>query len=347
MKIIVTGNLGYIGPELGKAIKNYYENTDLRGIDTGLFLQCITSKERIGDTFYDYQKFCDIRDISIDDLKNCDAVVSLAAVSNDPIGRDFENATREINFEANCRLANLCSKVGVGKFIFASSCSMYGAGGENAKIETDSTDPLTAYARSKIGVENELKNNLSNSSTKFIFLRFATACGASDRLRLDLVLNDFVASAIKYKKISILSDGTPWRPLIDVKDMANAILWAIDSKFNDSHPLSVNVGSNEWNFNVLELAQSVASLIKGTKVNINVNAPRDKRSYKVDFSLYKKLAGEFYPSEGIEKSIERLAKMIYKMDLPDDGFRHTEYIRLNHVSNLLKANKINKELRWI
>ena len=149
MKIIVTGNLGYIGPELGKAIKNYYENTDLLGIDTGLFLQCITSKERIGDTFYDYQKFCDIRDISKDDLKNCDAVVSLAAVSNDPIGRDFENATREINFEANCRLANLCSEVGVGKFIFGSSCSIYGAGGENAKIETDSTDPLTAYAKSK------------------------------------------------------------------------------------------------------------------------------------------------------------------------------------------------------
>ena len=347
MRIVVTGNLGYIGPELGKNIKNYYENCTLLGIDTGLFLQCLTSESRIGDTYYDNQKFCDIRDISINDLNNCDAVVSLAAVSNDPIGNDFEDATNQINFEANCRLANLCSEAGVKKFIFASSCSMYGAGGENAKNESDPTAPLTAYAKSKIGVEKTLNKCLLGSQTKLIFLRFATACGASDRLRLDLVLNDFVASALKYKTISILSDGSPWRPLIDVNDMAKAIIWAIDSKFENHKPISINIGSNDWNFNVIQLAESVAEYIKGTKIIVNPNAPRDNRSYKVDFSLYKSLSGSFYPSGTIDQSLNRLINIIDKMHLPNDGFRKTKYIRLNHIKNLISKRKINKEFRWI
>lgn len=347
MKILVTGNLGYIGPELGRKIKNYFDDSELGGIDTGLFLQCITSKKRIGDTYYDFQHFHDIRDISFDIVKDCDAVISLAAVSNDPIGKDFEEATKEINFEANCKLAELCSKSGVKKFIFASSCSMYGAAGEKAKREDDLTDPLTAYARSKIGVENHLKKNLNKDEMKLIFLRFATACGASDRLRLDLVLNDFVASAVKYKKISILSDGTPWRPLIDVEDMANSIIWSIVNNFEDNKPLSINVGSNEWNFNVLELAKSVSDSISGTTIDLNTEAPKDNRSYKVDFSLYKSLAGDFYPSNTIDKSIERIAKLIYDLELPSSGFRNSNYIRLNHIKNLITKKEINKNLRWL
>ncbi len=347
MKILITGNLGYIGPELGKSLKNYFEKSTIIGVDTGLFLQCITSNERVGDTYYDEQKFCDIRNISINDLNDCYAVVSLAAVSNDPIGNDFEDATREINLEANCRLANMCAQVGVERFIFASSCSMYGAGGENAKTENDTTAPLTAYAKSKIGVEETLKNTFLNSKTKLIFLRFATACGVSDRLRLDLVLNDFVASAIKYKNISILSDGSPWRPLIDVSDMAKAIIWAIINKFDNTEPLSINIGSNEWNFNVSQLAKSVAKLIKGTTISFNPNAPKDDRSYQVDFTLYKTLGGSFYPSGTIEQSIDRLAKMISKMELPKDSFRNTKYIRLNHIRHLISSGKINKQFRWL
>jgi UDP-glucose 4-epimerase len=224
---------------------------------------------------------------------------------------------------------------------------MYGFGGDKPKKEDDFTDPLTAYARSKIGVENKLKTILSNSTMKLIFLRFATACGSSDRLRLDLVLNDFVASAIKYKELSILSDGSPWRPLIDVKDMAKAIIWAIEAKFEDSLPLSLNIGSNEWNFNILELAQSVANHIGGTRINLNQNAPKDNRSYKVDFSLYKSLCGSFYPSESIDHSIDNLAKIIYDIDLPENGFRQTKYIRLNHIKNLISRKSINNNLRWI
>ena len=347
MNILVTGNLGYIGPELGKKIKNFYLKSKLIGLDSGLFLQCLTTSNRVGDSFYDKQIFMDIRDINEDILKKVDVVVSLAAVSNDPIGKDFEEATNQINFEANCKLADLCSKNGVQKFIFASSCSMYGDGGENAKKENDNINPLTAYAKSKSGVENFLKNSLVNKDLKCICLRFATACGISDRLRLDLVLNDFVASAIKYKKISILSDGSPLRPLIDVRDMANAILWAIQHDFGDDNlPISINVGSNDWNFNILELAQCVSEVIKGTSININRNAPSDKRSYKVDFSLYKSLSGDFYPNQNIYKSIDQLAKLISEINLPENDFRGSNYLRLNHLRNLIKLDTIDKLLKW-
>ena len=346
MKVLVTGNLGYIGPVLGKNLKTYFEQSTLIGLDTGLFLQCTTEKNRMGDTYYDKQYFLDIRDITKNELEGIDAVVSLAAVSNDPIGRDFEEATNQINFEANCRLARLCASQGVKKFVFASSCSMYGKASDKAKTELDATDPLTAYAKSKIGVESELKASKSLSNMKLIFLRFATACGTSDRLRLDLVLNDFVASAIKYGKISILSDGSPWRPLIDTSDMANAIIWSIDHNFENNEPISINVGSNEWNFNIRDLAEAVAKNIPNTEIELNENAPKDNRSYKVDFSLFKSLSGDFYPKRTIDQTILELKNSISKIELPSDSFRRTQYIRLNHIKSLLSNEAINKDLRW-
>jgi len=289
MKVLVTGNLGYIGPVLGRFLKEFFVSSTLTGLDSGLFSGCTTSLSRIGDTYYDCQLFKDVRDVGVGDLAGIDAVVHLAAVSNDPIGKNFEGATFEINLEASCAIARLCLKAGVGRFIFASSCSMYGVAGDHPKIEADKTSPLTAYAKSKIGVEERVRRELADGDIDVTFLRFATACGASDRLRLDLVLNDFVASAYKYNAISILSDGSPWRPLIDVSDMSKAIAWAL-IKPSSGTPLSINIGSNEWNFQVGQLAEIVCTRIPGTKVHINLDTPPDKRSYRVNFDLYKKLA---------------------------------------------------------
>lgn len=349
MKILVTGNLGYIGPELAKAIKAYKSNCHISGIDTGIFAGCLTSSDLIGDTFYDLQNYVDIRDISREHLRGVDVVVSLAAVSNDPIGNEFEEATNSINYEANLNLANLCELNGVQKFILASSCSMYGAGGSTPRTESDQTMPLTAYAKSKINCENQLRILFSEKDIEFVFLRFSTACGISDRLRLDLVLNDFVASAVAYKKITILSDGTPWRPLIDVEEMCKAIIWAIDLNVRDSvknNILSVNVGSNEWNFSVKQLAELVCMQCSGTKLEINKNAPEDKRSYKVDFSLYKSLAGSFYPSKKIEDTIQELVMMTSKLNLQScTDIRSTDFIRLNKVRQLLNSGKISKSFR--
>ena len=170
---------------------------------------------------------------------------------------------------------------------------MYGQAETGARKETDPTNPLTAYARSKIGTEKDLKN-MNLNEMNFTSLRFATACGWSNRLRLDLVLNDFVACAITSGEITVLSDGSPWRPLIDVEDMSRAIIWAINRhKDNGGQFLAVNAGSNNSNYQVIQIAKAVASLIPNTKILINKDALPDKRSYSVDFNLYEGLAPDF------------------------------------------------------
>ena len=344
MRILVTGNLGYIGPVLGRYLKQFFDSSYLIGLDCGLFSGCITTLERVADTYYDLQIFKDVRDIQLGDLSGLDAVVHLAAVSNDPIGSDFEQATYQINLEASLNVARMCAKAGVPRFVFASSCSMYGAGGAKPKTEEDETAPLTAYAKSKIGVEETLKE-LVNENIDLTFLRFATACGASDRLRLDLVLNDFVACAHSYNLITILSNGTPWRPIIDVQDMSKAIAWALTKSFSSS-PLSINIGSNEWNFTVKQLAQIVSKCIPNTDIEINSDAPPDNRSYKVNFDLYKELAPDFYPLRNIEETIEDLIDCVSRINLPENNMRSSSYIRLNHLRTLLSAGQINPLLRW-
>ena len=199
--------------------------------------------------------FGDIREFPAELLDGVDAVVHLSAISNDPMGNKFEAVTGEINRDATVRIARLAAERGVKSFVFASSCSMYGYAEGGARKETDPTNPLTAYARSKIGSEKAMAE-LDRKGMLVTSLRFATACGMSDRLRLDLVLNDFVACAITSGEITVLSDGTPWRPLIDVEDMARAILWAIRRKPDKGGEfLAVNAGRDESNYQVRELGR--------------------------------------------------------------------------------------------
>jgi nucleoside-diphosphate-sugar epimerase len=182
----------------------------------------------------------------------------------------------------------------------------------------------------------------------FTSLRFATACGMSDRLRLDLVLNDFVASAISVGKVSVLSDGSPWRPLIDVEDMARAIDWAIVRKSTDGGKfLAVNAGRDESNYQVKHLAETVAAHVPGSKISINTSAPPDKRSYKVDFSLFKKLAPQATPQVKLEESVKRLLDGFERMKFDSPNFRDSAYMRLNTLRAHLNAGRINHELKWI
>ena len=354
MRILVTGNLGYVGPVLGKEIKKYIANCFLSGLDSGIFATCLNGlHKRLGDTYYDKQYFLDIRDLNDEIIKNFEYVICLSAISNDPIGNDFEEATFSINLDSTIRLAKLCDKNGIKKFIFASSCSIYGEASNFSRKESDQTNPLTAYSKSKVNAENKLKNLFNKSSMEIYCLRFATACGPSDRLRLDLVLNDFVASALKYGCITILSDGSPLRPLIDVRDMAKAIIWALlfkDLNKNIEYPkniISINIGSNDWNFMISDLAQKVKDQLPKTEIKLNKLATPDKRSYKVNFDLFKRLGGEFYTNRKIEDTINDLINQLNNIDLPDQGFRKTEFIRLNHLKNLIKNKFIDKKLRWI
>ena len=345
-KILITGNMGYIGPCVAKHLRLNYPSAKLIGLDIGYFGQCITSVDLLPENTLDILYFGDIREISTEVLNEVDAVVHLAAISNDPMGNRYEKVTMEINHQASIELARKARRQGVKSFIFASSCSMYGAADDRPRVETDPLNPLTAYAKSKVFTERELKP-LAGGNFKITSLRFSTACGMSDRLRLDLVLNDFVAGAVAEKKITILSDGTPWRPLIDVKDMARAIEWAIDrDPDNGGEYVAVNVGSDEWNYQVKDLAEAVAEVIPGTKVSISKDAQPDKRSYKVNFDLFRKLAPDHQPRTGLTTSIMELRDGLKSIAFNDANFRDSKYMRLKVLTHLREKGLLDDQLQW-
>lgn len=338
--------MGYVGSVLSNVLTKSEPNVELVGYDSGFFGHSLTGAEYIPEQKISLQYFGDIRDIQQPMLKGIDAVVHLAGLSNDPISNEFEEVTAEINQHASVRLAKLALNMGVKNFVFASSCSMYGQSEFGSRKETDPTNPLTAYARSKIGTEKDLKS-VNLKEMNFTSLRFATACGWSDRLRLDLVLNDFVACAITSGEITVLSDGSPWRPLIDVEDMARAIIWAIKrSKDNGGQFLAVNAGSNNSNYQVKQIAKAVADLIPNTKISINKDALPDKRSYSVDFNLYESLAPDYQPVISLEESIRRLLEGLTKMGFSDKDFRNSTYMRLNTIRKHMKNKRLRKDLRW-
>ena len=242
-------------------------------------------------------------------------------------------------------IAKAAAAAGVKNFVFASSCSVYGVAEGAPRKESDPLNPITAYAKSKIGAERELASIDTNMVVTS--LRFATACGMSDRLRLDLVLNDFVACALSQGKISVLSDGTPWRPLIDVADMARAIDWAIDrGAQTGGRYLAVNVGSDDRNYQVKELAHAVAQSVPGTDVSINTSAPVDSRSYKVDFGLYRSLAPHHQPVVTLEQSIQNLIAGLRAMRFNDANFRTSGLMRLRILQDHIDNQRLNRTLEW-
>ncbi|WP_016746537.1 NAD-dependent epimerase/dehydratase family protein, partial [Rhizorhabdus wittichii] len=224
MRILVTGNMGYVGPAVVRHFREVFPAATIDGFDNGYFAHCLTGATELPERRLDHQYFGDARDLDEGALAGYDAVVHLAAVSNDPMGSRFAAVTRAINQDASARIGRLAAAAGVRAFVFASSCSVYGVAEGGPRREGDPLNPVTDYAASKIGTERELE--AIGGDMVVTCLRFATACGMSDRLRLDLVLNDFVAGALTSGQITVLSDGTPWRPLIDTADMARAIEWA-------------------------------------------------------------------------------------------------------------------------
>lgn len=346
MRILITGSMGYVGPILTRHLRQRFPDAELIGFDTAFFAQNLTGATRLPESKLDRVHFGDIRNFPPDLLDGVDVVIHLAAISNDPMGKEFEGVTEAINEKASVALAEMARERGVGRFVFASSCSIYGAAEGRPKRESDSLNPLTAYARSKVAMENALRANNSGEMT-VTCLRFATACGMSDRLRLDLVLNDFVASAIASGEITVLSDGTPWRPLIDVADMARAIEWAIGrAKDQGGQVLVVNAGSSAGNYQVKELAQVVASQLPGTKVSINTAAPPDLRSYQVDFSLFAQLAPAHLPQVSLNQSVANLCSGLKGMNFSDKDFRSSSLMRLKTLKDHIATGRLSLDLRW-
>lgn len=338
--------MGYIGPVLTTHLRSVFPDVELVGADTGFFGHCLTGCEVFPESRVDHQHYVDVRRLPAGILEGVDAVIHLAAISNDPMGKAFERVTEEVNLNASVRLAKMAKEAGVKRFVFASSCSVYGYAEGDARDEQSELNPLTAYARSKIGTELAIRD-LADDDFVITSLRFPTACGMSDRLRLDLVLNDFVASAVATGQITVLSDGTPWRPLIDIKDMSRAMEWAIRRKPSRGDVfLAVNVGRTEWNYQVKDLAQAVADAVPGTTVSINPDAQPDRRSYRVDFSLYRALAPEHLPQVDLQQSIAELAEGLTRMDFRDADFRQSQYMRLKVLTRLRERGLLTADLEW-
>jgi nucleoside-diphosphate-sugar epimerase len=346
-KILITGNMGYIGPVLTRHLRSVFPGSDIIGYDYGLFGHCLTDSKVIPESRVDVQYFGDVRKIPDKVFDSVHTVIQLAAISNDPMGSKFEAVTQQINCDAAVNISRRAIHAGANRRVYASSCSMYGYAEGGARKEADSLNPLTAYAKSKVAAEQALFA-LDKGDAVVTSLRFSTACGMSERLRLDLVLNDFVASAIANRTVTVLSDGSPWRPLIDVKDMCRAIEWAIirEPKVGGQY-LAINVGADGSNYQVRELAEAVAKSIPGTSVSINLNAPPDKRSYRVSFLLYKELAPNHQPQVDLEQTIAELKAGLEGMHFSDPTFRSSEFMRLKVLENHIFAGRLNAELNWV
>jgi nucleoside-diphosphate-sugar epimerase len=346
MKILITGNLGYVGPCVVRRLRARYPRAILVGLDTGYFAHCLTKTASLPESVLDIQYFGDVRQLPADVLTDTEVVVHLAAISNDPMGVAYESATLDVNFRATVELARRAKAAGARSFVFASSCSVYGLAEDGARTEGSEVNPLTAYAKSKVLSEQALAG-LADRTFRVTCLRFATACGMSERLRLDLVLNDFVAAAVATGRITLLSDGTPWRPLIDVQDMARAIEWAVEREIEVGGPhLIVNAGSNEWNYQIRDLAESVAEVIPGTQVSLNPDAPHDRRSYRVDFSLFRSLAPHHAPLKTLRQTVEELRRGLDAIGFHDAEFRQSSFVRLRVLAELRAHGLLGDSLEW-
>lgn len=338
--------MGYLGPCVVQRLRASYPGATLIGFDMGYFANCLANPRILPECRVDLQYFSDVRSFPENILQDIDGIVYLAAISNDPMGSTFEGPTYDINYRATIDLANMAKKKGVRKFVYASSCSMYGSADDGPRTEKSPLNPLTAYAKSKVLSEGDLEK-IADKEFVVTSLRFSTACGMSERLRLDLVLNDFVAGAVASKKITILSDGTPWRPLINVKDMARTIDWAVSREPADGDDfLAINIGSDEWNYQVKDLAEAVAKVIPDIDVSLNKNAQPDKRSYRVSFKLFKELAPEYQPQVDLISTIRELKEGLEAMQFRDGDFRNSKFIRLKVLTHLRNEGLLTEKLEW-
>jgi len=311
------------------------------GLDSDLFARC-TFGEEVPPT-RSLQK--DIRDVQSSDLEGFEAVVHLAGLSNDPLGDLNPELTDEINHIASVRLARLSKAAGVSRFLFSSSCSVYGAAGENLVGEEAAFCPVTPYGISKVRTEQDVAN-LADASFSPTFLRNATAYGVSARLRFDLVLNNLVAWAYTTGKVHIKSDGTPWRPIVHIEDISRAFIAALHAPRRLVHNQAFNVGITEENYRVRELAEIVKETVPGCQIEYAKDAGPDKRCYRVDFGKLARTLPEFKPQWNARRGAKQLYQACQKFGLRLEDFEGPRYRRIDHIKMLLKTGRLDKTLRW-
>jgi nucleoside-diphosphate-sugar epimerase len=339
MKVVVTGNRGYIGAVMVPMLQA--EGHEVTGYDTDLYREC-----SFGPWKQDIPQISkDLRDVEPSDLKGFDAVIHLAALSNDPLGNLNPDLTFEINQHASVRLAAAAKKAGVGRFLFSSSCSNYGAAGDSLMNEHSPLNPVTPYGVSKVKVEQEVAP-LADGSFTPVFLRSATAYGVSSRLRFDVVLNNLVAWAVTAGTVMIKSDGTPWRPIVHIEDISRAFAAILKAPREKVHNEAFNVGRSEENYRVREIADIVKETVPGCHIEYAKDASPDLRNYRADFSKIAAAIPAFKPQWTARKGAQQLYEAFKDAKLTVDDFEGPRYKRIDHIKQLLASGRLTRDLRW-
>jgi nucleoside-diphosphate-sugar epimerase len=339
MRVLVTGHKGYIGTVMVPMLLG--AGHDVVGLDSDLFRQCtfapgIHEISELG---------LDLRDVEVKHLDGFDAIFHLGALSNDPLGDLNPQITYDINHAASVRLARLAKEAGVARFLYSSSCSSYGQAGDALVDETANLNPITAYAISKVRVEQDVAK-LADDRFSPTFLRNATAYGVSPRLRFDLVLNNLVAWAFAQGRVHIKSDGTPWRPIVHIEDISRAFLAVLSAPRETIHNQALNVGRTEENYRIRDLAAIVQAVVPGSRIEYAKDGGPDPRCYRVDFGKIHRLLPEFKPQWNARRGAEELYTAYREAGLVIDDCEGPRFKRIDHLKYLMASNRVDNTLRW-
>ena len=339
MRVLITGSMGYIGTVLAPMLLS--EGYDVVGMDIDYYSRC-TFMGALADI---PTLKMDVRDVSMTAVEGFDAIIHLAGLSNDPLGDYNPTLTEDINFKGSVHLAQLARQAGVQRFLFASSCSNYGASGDQFLTEEAAFNPVTPYGVSKVQVEQELQKQADDNFTP-VYLRASTAYGLSPRIRFDLVVNNLTAWAFTTGRVYLKSDGTPWRPIVHVEDICRAYIAALQAPRETVHNQAFNVGLTTENYQIHELADMVQEIVPGCRVDFAADAGPDKRCYRVDCNKIARVLHGFKPQWTARRGVEQLYQAYKTIGLQLEDFEGPKFMRIAHIKKLIGEGLLDENLRW-